>query len=146
MLSMKAKYALRALIVLSTHEKKMLQSKVIAKEADVPAKFLETILAELKNNQVVDSKRGIFGGYFLSKPSSEIHIGEVIRVLDGSLAPLPCASVSQYKKCEDCLDEKTCVIRKVMVDVRNAISAVLDKRTLAEMITLSPKLKQNIFW
>ena len=146
MLSMKAKYALRALIVLSTNEKKMLQSKAIAQQADVPAKFLETILAELKNNQMVDSKRGIFGGYFLSKPASDIQIGEVIRVLDGTLAPLACASVHQYKKCDDCLDEETCVIRKLMVNVRNAISDVLDHHTLADLLKLSPKQKQNIFW
>jgi Rrf2 family protein len=143
---MKAKYALRALIVMAAGDKKMLHSKAIAKQADVPAKFLETILAELKNNRVVDSKRGIFGGYFLNKPASEIHIGEVIRVLDGTLAPLPCASIKQYQKCEDCLNEETCVIRKVMIDVRNAISDVLDKRTLADMMTLSPKQKEHIFW
>jgi Rrf2 family protein len=143
---MKAKYALRALIVLSTNEKTMLQSKAIAQQADVPAKFLETILAELKNHKVVDSKRGIFGGYFLNKPASEIPIGEIVRALDGTLAPLPCASVTQYQRCEDCLNEETCVIRKVMIDVRNAISDVLDKRTLADMLTLSPKRKQNIFW
>jgi len=146
MLSMKAKYALRALIVMAAGEKKMLQSKAIAQQADVPAKFLETILAELKNNQIVNSKRGIFGGYFLSKPASEIQIGEVVRILDGTLAPLPCASITQYRKCDDCLNEETCVIRKVMLDVRNAISDVLDNRTLADMMTLSPKRKQNIFW
>jgi Rrf2 family protein len=146
MLSMKAKYALRALIVLSTNEKKMLQSKVIAKQADVPAKFLETILAELKSENVVDSKRGIFGGYFLKKPAAEIRVGEVIRGLDGTIAPLRCASVSDYQKCEDCQDEATCVIRKVMVEVRNAIATVLDGKTLADMIALSPKQKQNIFW
>ena len=93
MLSMKAKYALRALIVLSTNEKTMLQSKAIAQQADVPAKFLETILAELKNHKVVDSKRGIFGGYFLNKPASEIPIGEIVRALDGTLAPLPVTTV-----------------------------------------------------
>ena len=145
MLSMKAKYALRALIIMASGEKKMLQSKAIAQQADVPAKFLETILAELKNNHVVDSKRGIFGGYFLSKPASEIHIGEVVRLLDSTIAPLGC-SISDYKKCDDCNDEEVCVIRKLMVNVRNAISDVLDHHTLADMLMLSPKQKQNIFW
>ena len=146
MLSMKAKYALRALIVLSINEKKMLQGKAIAKEADVPAKFLETILIELRNHDIVGSKRGIFGGYFLARPASEITAGEVIRLLDGSLAPLRCASVSDYQKCDDCEDENTCVIRKVMLNVRNAIAGVLDHQSLSDMLKLSPKQKQNVFW
>jgi Rrf2 family protein len=146
MLSMKAKYALRALIVLSVHEKKMLQGKAIAKEADVPAKFLEAILGELKHKGIVTSKRGIFGGYFLARPAAEIMVGEVVRLIDGTLAPLRCASVSDYRKCDDCQDEDTCVIRKMMIDVKNAISRELDHRSLAEVITLSPQRKQNIFW
>jgi Rrf2 family protein len=144
MLSMKAKYALRALIIMAVNEKKMMQSKVIAAQADVPAKFLEAILAELKNSNIVGSKRGIFGGYFLSRPANEVMIGQVIRVLDGTLAPLACASASDYRKCEDCMDEAACVIRKVMIDVRNSISSVLDKQSLADMLKLSPK--QNVFW
>ena len=146
MLSMKAKYALRALIILTAHDKKMMQSKAIAKEADVPAKFLEAILGELKNHGVVSSKRGIFGGYFLARPASDIMVGEIVRIIDGTLAPLPCASVSEYRKCEDCNDENTCVIRKVMMDVRNSIAKELDHRSLLEVIALSPKRKSNIFW
>jgi Rrf2 family protein len=146
MLSMKAKYALRALIVMASSEKKMLQSKSIAAQADVPAKFLEAILLELKNHGFVDSKRGIFGGYFLARTADSITAGEIIRALDGMLAPLRCASVHNYQKCEDCDDEKTCVIRKVMSDVRNAVSGVLDKRSLADMIGLSSRKKNNIFW
>jgi Rrf2 family protein len=146
MLSMKAKYALRALIVLSAHEKKMMQNKAIAKEADVPAKFLEAILAELKHHGIVNSKRGIFGGYFLARPSGDIMLGEVVRLIDGTLAPLRCASVSEYRKCDDCQDENTCVIRKVMIDVRNAIARELDHRSLAEVLALSPQRRQNVFW
>jgi Rrf2 family protein len=145
MLSMKSKYALRALIVMSTGGK-MMQSKSIAQAADVPAKFLEAILLELKRHGIVDSKRGIFGGYFLRRPSENIAIGEVIRVLDGSLAPLPCASATSYEKCDDCEHEDACVIRKVMIDVRNAISGVLDTQSLADMLKLSPQRRQNIFW
>lgn len=145
MLSMKAKYALRALIVLAAQDKK-LQARVIAEQADVPLKFLETILAELKANGMVDSKRGIFGGYFLARTPDDILVGEVVRLLDGTLAPLPCASVRHYVKCDDCEDEDTCVIRKVMIDVRNAISNVLDTRNLRDLIQLSPKGAQFIFW
>jgi Rrf2 family protein len=144
MLSMKAKYALRALIVMAT-QMKMMQSKSIAAQADVPAKFLEAILLDLKRQGFVDSKRGIFGGYFLARSPDAIMAGEVIRGLDGTLAPLRCASVHDYRKCEDCEDEKTCVIRKVMTDVRNAISEVLDKRSLADMIVQSARKKLPAF-
>ncbi len=130
---MKAKYALRALMVL-TRNKKMLQTKTIAKEADVPQKFLETILLDLKNNGYVGSKRGIFGGYFLTRDANEITIGNVIRVIDGPLAPIRCASVTAYQKCDDCQDEKTCEIRKAMVEVRNAIAGVLDNKSLQQFM------------
>lgn len=133
MLSMKAKYALRALMVMARHEKKMLQSKVIAREADVPQKFLETILQEMKHNGLVDSKRGIFGGYFLAKPAEDIAVGNLIRIIDGPLAPIRCASVSAYQKCDDCGDETACEIRKTMVEVRNAIAHVLDNKSVRDL-------------
>ena len=134
MLSMKAKYAIRALTVLARNESKMLQTKTIAKEADVPQKFLEAILLELKNHGIVGSKRGIFGGYFLARSITEITVGNIIRQIDGPLAPIRCASVTAYQKCDDCVDEVTCTIRKTMVDVRNAISGVLDNKTLKELL------------
>lgn len=133
MLSMKAKYAIRALSVLAQNEKKMLQSKVIAKAADVPQKFLEAILLQLKNEGYVDSKRGIFGGYFLTKPANEITLGALIRLIDGPLAPTRCASVTAYQKCDDCVDEATCAIRKAMVEVRNAIAGVLDNKSIRDL-------------
>jgi Rrf2 family protein len=139
MLSMKAKYALRALMVLARHEKKTVQIKTIAKEADAPLKFLEAILVELKNNGLVNSKRGIFGGYFLNRAAGEIKVGDLIRLVDGPLAPIRCASVTAYQKCDDCTDEATCTIRKVMIEVRNAIANVLDNKSLAEMMALSSK-------
>lgn len=134
MLSMKAKYAIRALMVLAANEGKMLQSKAIAKEADAPMKFLEAILLELKHHGLVESKRGIFGGYYLSQPSKNIMLGDVIRQIDGMLAPIHCASVNAYQKCDDCTDENSCAIRHAMIEVRNAISDVLDNKTLAEMV------------
>lgn len=134
MLSMKAKYAIRALMVLASSKSKMLQTKTIAKDADVPQKFLEAILLELKNNGFVGSKRGIFGGYFLARDTKEITVGNIIRLIDGPLAPIRCASVTAYQKCDDCHDEVTCAIRKTMVDVRNAISDVLDNKSLKDLI------------
>lgn len=133
MLSMKAKYALRALMVMAKNENKMLQSKTIAKEADIPQKFLENILLEMKNQGFVDSKRGIFGGYYLAKAASEIMVGNLIRVIDGPLAPIRCASITAYQKCDDCTDEATCAIRKTMMEVRNAIAGVLDNKSVAEL-------------
>ena len=134
MLSMKAKYATRALMVLAANEGKMLQSKAIAKEADAPMKFLESILLELKHHGLVESKRGIFGGYYLGRPAKEIMLGDIIRQIDGMLAPISCASVASYQKCDDCVDEDSCVIRHAMIEVRNAISEVLDRKTLADMV------------
>lgn len=131
---MKAKYAIRALIVLGKNDKKMLQIKTIAQQADVPQKFLETILLDLKNKGFVASKRGIFGGYFLAKDTTDINVGNVIRVIDGPLAPIRCASVTAYQKCDDCTNEMTCVIRKTMIEVRNAIANVLDNKTLKELV------------
>lgn len=133
MLSMKAKYAIRALTVLAKHNDKTLQIKTIAAEADAPQKFLEAILLDLRNHGLVASKRGIFGGYYLTKKPSEITIGNLLRIIDGPLAPIRCASVTAYQKCDDCVDEKTCTIRKAMLEVRNAISNVLDNKTLQQL-------------
>ena len=134
MLSMKAKYALRAMMVLANNERKLMQTKAIARSADVPHKFLEAILSDLKNRGVVSSKRGVMGGYQLSRPADLITIGDIIRLMDGPLAPIRCASVTAYQTCEDCPDETRCAIRDVMVDVRIAISGVLDQRTIADLI------------
>jgi len=139
MLSMKSKYAIRALMVLSANEGKMLQSKTIAREADAPMKFLESILLDLKHQGLVESKRGIFGGYFLAKPAKDIMLGEVVRTIDGMLAPLPCASVNAYQKCDDCSDENSCAIRHAMIEVRDSIANVLDQKTLAEMVKMQGK-------
>lgn len=134
MLSMKAKYAIRALMVMARNERKMLASKAIAKEADVPQKFLDNILQELRKDGLVESKRGIFGGYFLVKPAAKIMMGDIIRMMDGPLAPIRCASVTAYQKCDDCGDEAACQIRKVMIDVRNSIANVLDKKSIKDMV------------
>jgi Rrf2 family protein len=136
---MKAKYAIRALMVLAANEGRTLQAKTIAKEADAPMKFLESILLELKGKKLVESKRGIFGGYFLNMPPKDIMLGDIIRYMDGTIAPLHCASVSFYQKCEDCVDEESCAIRQAMIEVREAISGVLDKRTLADMVKTQRK-------
>jgi Rrf2 family protein len=132
MLSQKARYALHALIVLAEHgagEPKMIAD--IAEEARVPRKFLEQILLELKKRGIVRSLRGRAGGYLLGKAPKNITFAEVIRTIDGPLALSPCVSTTAYHRCEDCTDEETCAIRKVLLAARDATAAVLEERTLA---------------
>src|SRR6185295_14030005 len=104
----------------------------IAVSNNIPKKFLDAILGELRNAGFVYSKKGKGGGYTLARPASEIRVGHVIRVLDGPLAPLPCASRTAYRRCDDCDDEDRCGVRLAMLEVRQAIAEVLDNRTLAE--------------
>jgi Rrf2 family protein len=138
MLSHKTKYALKALFVMSEEfgGGPLLISE-IAERGNIPKRFLELILLELKNNGVLRSKKGKGGGYILSRPPDEISVGHVIRMLEGPLAPLPCASKTAYEKCEDCPDEKTCGVRLLMKQVRDQTAAILDSASLAEMLKLS---------
>ena len=137
MLSQKARYALRALFVLSkaTQERPVLISD-IARDAKVPRKFLEQILLELKRRGLVYSLRGKFGGYVLGRPADQIAFAEVIRAIDGPLALTPCASVTAYRRCDDCVDEDTCAIRKVLLVVRDATAGILEKCTLAQALAM----------
>ena len=132
---MKAKYAIRALAVLAEKESDMFSIRLLSQKAKISQKFLESIMLELKKHKLVDSKRGASGGYFLAKPAKKISIGNIIRFIDGPLAPIQCASVTAYKKCKDCpTSEKRCRLHHIMVDARNAIASVLDNRTLKDMI------------
>lgn len=133
MLTKKGKYGLKALV----HLAKMPVGELvfvneIAVSNNIPKKFLDAILGELRNAGFVQSRKGKDGGYRLARPASEIKIGHVVRVLDGPLAPLSCASQTQYERCEDC-DETNCEVRRMMLEVRHAISDVLDNRSLASM-------------
>lgn len=133
MLSQKAKYALRALLMLAEAPRGELTFvQEIAERQNVPRKFLELILLELKRHGFVYSQRGRSGGYSLARPADTITFGQVIRAVDGPLAPLPCASITGYRRCADCTDEHTCSIRKVMRKVRDAMAMILDGTTLAD--------------
>jgi Rrf2 family protein len=133
MLTKKGKYGLKALVHLSGMPVGELAFvNEIAVANNIPKKFLDAILGELRNAGFVQSRKGKDGGYRLARPASEIKIGHVIRVLDGPLAPIACASLSQYERCEDC-DEATCQVRHMMLQVRQAIAEVLDHRSLASM-------------
>ncbi len=133
MLTKKGKYGLKALVHLAELPPGELAFVgEIAAANNIPKKFLDAILGELRNAGFVQSRKGKDGGYRLARLPAEIKIGHVIRVLDGPLAPIPCASRTQYQRCEDC-DETTCRVRHMMLKVREAIAAVLDNRSLAQM-------------
>lgn len=133
MLTKKGKYGLKALVYLSQLPAGQLAFVGdIATTNKIPKKFLDAILGELRNAGFVQSRKGKDGGYRLAKPATEIKIGHVVRVLDGPLAPIPCASRTQYQPCDDC-DEATCQIRHMMLEVRQAIAGVLDNRSLAQV-------------
>jgi Rrf2 family protein len=144
MLSHKTKYALKALFVMSEeYGGGPLLISEIAERGSIPKRFLELILLELKNHGVLRSKKGKGGGYILSKPPDEISVGYVIRMLEGPLAPLPCASKTAYEKCEDCPDEKTCGVRLLMKQVRDQTAAILDSASFADMLKLSRAAKSG---
>jgi Rrf2 family protein len=135
MISQKAKYAFKALAYLAgLRPGTSAQIEGIAATAAVPRKFLEHILLDLKRNGVVASRRGRSGGYVLIKPPAEITIGQILRAIDGPIAPLPCISRTAYRRCADCSDEKTCVVRKLFADTYAATLLLLDGTTLAEAI------------
>ena len=135
MLSNKTKYALKALQVLAKeygHGPVLIAE--IARRESIPPKFLELILLELKNQGILQSKKGKGGGYFLARHPHLISVGQVVRVIEGPLAPLPCVSRTSYMRCRECRDERTCGIRLVMQDVRDATARILDSTTLADML------------
>jgi Rrf2 family protein len=134
MLTMKGKYGLKAMMHLAAIPAgRLTLSDEIAKANNISKKFLDAILGDLRNAGFVHARKGRNGGYALSRPPAEIRVGHILRVLDGPLAPISCASRTAYRRCDDCKDEQRCSVRLVMLEVRNAISAVLDEKTLSEM-------------
>jgi Rrf2 family protein len=134
-LSRKSKYGLKALMTLARAENRG-HPVLIAELANrdrIPQKFLEAILLELKRHGVVESRKGKGGGYFLRRAPDDITFGEVIRVLDGPLAAVPCVSQMAYMKCTECVDEQTCGVRVAMKEVRDATARILDSTTLADV-------------
>ena len=138
-LSKRGEYALRALIDLGIASElgwPMLQISELATKEKLPIKFLEQIFTQLKAAGFVKSRRGKFGGYSLARPMSRIKFGAVIRLIDGPLAPIRCVSATSYARCS-CPDEVHCGLRMLMFDVRNAISTVLDRFTLADIVDIT---------
>ena len=138
-LSKKGEYALRSLInlgIAAEMNRKLVQVSELAESEQLPVKFLEQILQALKEAGIVESQRGKFGGYRLGRPAKKIYIGEVVRLIDGPLAPIGCVSQTAYEPCT-CPDEAHCGLRMLMLDVRNAIAAILDRYTLADVVEIT---------
>ncbi len=138
MISQKSKYALKALTVLAEEYGKgpVLIADIAGRE-HIPRSFLELILLELKNHRLLHSRKGRGGGYFLARTPTQISAGQVLRALEGPLAPLPCASKTAYRRCEECHDERTCAVRLLMCDVREATASILDSTTLKDLVERS---------
>jgi Rrf2 family protein len=135
MISQKAKYAMRALLALcKAPDGRPLLISDISREQAIPKKFLEQILLDLKRSGLVMSRRGRLGGYVLLRAPEKVTFGEVLRLVDGPLAPLPCLSKIAYRRCTDCTTESECEIRHVFARVTEATRAVLDSTTLADAI------------
>ncbi len=135
MISQRAKYALRALVALAkTPPGTTRMISEISREQGIPKKFLEQILLDLKRAGFVGSRRGRLGGYELLRDAGEITFGEVLRLIDGPIAPLPCLSKIAYRRCGDCREESACEVRQVFAKVAVATRSVLDATTLADAI------------
>lgn len=133
MLAQKTRYALRALLYLAEAEAgRAVQVGDIATTQHVPRKYLELILLDLKKGGLVNSRRGPGGGYVLARPPEQINFAEVVRLMDGPIALVPCASLNFYARCGDCHDEATCAIRRVMAQVRTEADRILSGTTLAD--------------
>ena len=137
--SKRGEYALRALIDFGLAQalgRPLLQVSELAAKEDLPVKFLEQILMQLKAAGYLESRRGKHGGYLLARPPENISIGQVVRLIDGPLAPISCVSQTAYERCS-CPDEEHCGLRMLMLDVRNAITNILDRYTLADVVEIT---------
>ena len=138
-ISKRGEYALRALIDFGiAHElgRPLMKIGELVEKERLPVKFLEQILTQLRGAGYIETKRGKAGGYFLAKPPREISLGQVIRLIDGPLAPISCVSVTAYEPCT-CPDEAHCGLRMLMLDVRNAIARILDRYVLGDVVDIT---------
>ena len=144
-LTKRGEYALRTLIRLGSAEKRgveVVSVATLAGEEKLPYKFLENILAELRQAGFVESKRGKLGGVMLARPMTSIKMGDIVRLIDGKLAPIGCASETEYEKCS-CPDEIHCGLRMLMIDVRNAIANILDRYTLEHVVEVTMRKEES---
>lgn len=142
MLSKKSRYAIKALVhIAGLEEAKPVSVRTIAHENQMPLKFLESILAELKNARILKSTKGKYGGYSLNRPADQISMADIMRLFDGAIALLPCVSENFYERCEECVDEATCGIRQVALEVRTQTVLQLKAATLTDILQREAKMK-----
>jgi len=146
-ISKRGEYGLRAMIILATPagdgSQPVVQIREISEREHIPGKFLEQILLALKNAGHLQSKMGVGGGYYLARSARDISLGQIVRVLDGPLAPIRCVSQMAYEPC-GCPDEETCALRLVMGDVRNAIAEILDGTSLEDAVRRQNAARQAL--
>ncbi|MFZ2905469.1 MAG: Rrf2 family transcriptional regulator [Cyclobacteriaceae bacterium] len=141
MLSKKCKYAIHALVHMARQPEEKFLIKEISDACSIPKKFLETILLELNRAGILGSKQGKGGGYFLRRKPADVNLAEIVRLFDGAIALLPCATFKYYERCEECLDEVTCSIRHAFLAIRNETVEMLKKDTLEDLVKTERKLQ-----
>ncbi|HYG00869.1 MAG TPA: Rrf2 family transcriptional regulator [Chryseosolibacter sp.] len=140
MLSKRCKYAIHALVHMAKDPGERFLIKDISEECNIPKKFLEAILLELKRAGILGSKAGIGGGYTLRMHPKEVNLADVVRLFDGAIAALPCATYKFYQPCDECKDEEICAVRDAFLQVRNASVEMLKSKTLAELVKNEQRL------
>lgn len=141
MLSKKCKYAIHALVHMGHQPEDKFLIKEISAACRIPKKFLETILLDLKRAGILGSKQGKGGGYFLRRNIREVNLAEVVRLFDGAIAAVPCATHKYYEPCGECDDEETCSVRYAFLKIRNETVEMLKKDTIADLVKTEQKLK-----
>ena len=143
MLSKKTKYAINALVYIAKNkEAQPISVSTIAEAQNIPLKFLESILAELKNARILKSKKGKYGGYLLNGTPESIDLAVICRLFDGAIGLLPCVTYDYYERCEECVDEETCGIRQVAMEIRNETVKRLKAATLLDIINREKSLEK----
>ena len=141
MLSKKCKYAIHALVHMSRNPSDKFLIKDISQACSIPKKFLESILLDLKRAGILGSKQGKGGGYLLRRAPSDVNLAEIVRLFDGAIAAVPCATFKFYERCEECKDEETCSVRYAFLQIRNATVEMLKGDTLEDMVKTETKLR-----
>lgn len=141
MLSKKCKYAIHALVHMAKKPEEKFLIKDISDACSIPKKFLEAILLDLKRAGVLGSKQGKGGGYFLRRGTREVNLAEVVRLFDGAIAAVPCATYKFYERCAECIDEEVCSVRDAFLQVRNATVEMLKSNTLEDLVKKESKLR-----
>jgi len=141
MLSKKCKYAIHALVHMAKNPEEKFLIKDISDTCNIPKKFLEAILLDLKRAGILGSKQGKGGGYFLRRATSEVNLAEVVRLFDGAIAAVPCATHKFYEPCQECEDEEVCSVRDAFLQIRNATVELLKGDTLESLVKKESRLK-----